>query len=183
MPDERRPFSLTWLAFAASIIVLAGSLWLSMGMNLKACPLCFYQRTFAMGIVAVFTIGLVSRAAPRAILSMLSLPMGIAALTVAGFHVSLELNGTLECPRGVLGVGTAPQQSLAGLAIMTILLAADVIRNRSALRFAAGAFIASIVVGVVLGWLAIASSPPLPGPPAAPYEGEPEVCRRPFDAG
>jgi len=56
MPDQPRQSTLTWLAFAASIIVLAGSLWLSMGMNLKACPLCFYQRTFVMGIVAVFVL-------------------------------------------------------------------------------------------------------------------------------
>lgn len=183
MPDQPRQSTLTWLAFTASIIVLAGSLWLSMGMNLKACPLCFYQRTFVMGIVAVFAIGLLSRTAAPSLLSMLSLPMSIAALGVAGFHVSLELNGTLECPPGILGIGTAPQQSLAGIAIISVLIVADVLRNRAALRSFDGAFIASIVVGGVLGVLAIASSPPLPDPPTAPYEDDPAVCRPPFHAG
>jgi hypothetical protein len=37
----------TWLALVAALVVSAGSLWLSLGMNLVACPLCFYQRTFA----------------------------------------------------------------------------------------------------------------------------------------
>jgi disulfide bond formation protein DsbB len=32
-------------------------------MGLKACPLCFYQRTFLMGLVAVLGMGLLARAA------------------------------------------------------------------------------------------------------------------------
>jgi hypothetical protein len=39
---------------------LAGSLLLSLGMRLKACPLCFYQRTFMMSIVAVLGMGLLA---------------------------------------------------------------------------------------------------------------------------
>src|SRR5438876_8199332 len=31
-----------WAALAVAVAGLAGSLFLSLGMNLKACPLCFY---------------------------------------------------------------------------------------------------------------------------------------------
>jgi len=46
------------LMFAA--LALIGSLWLSVGMGLKACPLCLYQRTFVMGVVAVLGIGVMT---------------------------------------------------------------------------------------------------------------------------
>jgi disulfide bond formation protein DsbB len=180
---EERPAPLTWIAFAASLLVLGGSLWLSIGMGLKACPLCFYQRTFVMGIVAVYAIGFVLRIAPASLLSALSLPMSAAAVAVAGFHVGLEVSGTLECPRGIFGLGTAPQQSLAGLAIVFVLLAADVVRGRGALRAAAGSILASAVIGAALGYASVASAPPIPGPPAAPYSADPEICRPPYRPG
>src|SRR5260370_8662109 len=50
-----------WAALLVALIALAGSLWLSMGMGLKACPLCFYQRTFVMAPVAVLVFGLPGR--------------------------------------------------------------------------------------------------------------------------
>ncbi|QDV35571.1 disulfide bond formation protein B [Tautonia plasticadhaerens] len=39
------------LAIAASMLV--GSLYLSVGLGLKACPLCLYERTFVMGVLGV----------------------------------------------------------------------------------------------------------------------------------
>ena len=36
------------LALLIALIGTAGSLWLSVGMGLKGCPLCFYQRSFVI---------------------------------------------------------------------------------------------------------------------------------------
>ena len=52
--------SLVWPSLLVALLALAGSLWLSIGMKLKACPLCFYQRTFVMGVVAVMGIGVLT---------------------------------------------------------------------------------------------------------------------------
>src|SRR5262249_33921021 len=81
---------LTWLACLVALAASAGSVYLSMGMGLKACPLCFYQRTLVMGVFGVLLVGLVT-GAPRSGLCLLALPLAAAALGVAGYHVYLEL--------------------------------------------------------------------------------------------
>lgn len=167
---------LTWIAFAFALATLGGSLWLSIGMNLKACPLCFYQRTFIMAIVAVMTIASVARLCSGSALSTLVLPLAFAALGVAGFHVSLELNGTLECPKGLFGIGTAPQQALAALLVLTLLLLIDALRIANAARSA----LVSAIIGGILGYAAVVSSPPLPNAPTEPHAAPLEVCRPPY---
>src|SRR5712692_5677148 len=87
------PVGLILAALLVALMALAGSLWLSIGMKLKACPLCFYQRTFVMGVVAVLGIGVLTGQRHRAVLNLLALPLGVGALGVAAFHVSLELTG------------------------------------------------------------------------------------------
>src|ERR1700736_6488930 len=77
------PLSLVWPALLVALLALAGSLWLSIGMKLKACPLCFYQRTFVMGVVAVLGIGLLTGQRYRAVLNLLALPMAVAGFGVA----------------------------------------------------------------------------------------------------
>src|SRR5262245_38552223 len=49
-----------WLALLVSAVAVAGSLWLSLGVELVGCPLCFYQRTFAMCAFGVLLVGLLS---------------------------------------------------------------------------------------------------------------------------
>src|SRR5438094_10025143 len=97
--------SLVWPSLLVALIALAGSLWLSIGMKLKACPLCFYQRTFVMGVVAVLGVGLLAGQRHRVVLNLLALPLALGAFGVAAFHVYLEQNGQLECPGRVLGIG------------------------------------------------------------------------------
>ena len=46
-----------WAATGLALVGTAGSLYLSLGMGLKACPLCFYQRTFVMAALAVLLVG------------------------------------------------------------------------------------------------------------------------------
>jgi hypothetical protein len=187
MADDRHSESragastLTWLALALSLIGVAGSLWLSLGMGLRACPLCFYQRTFVMSVCAILLIGLLGRAAPGGALSRLALPLGLAALGVSGFHVWLEYNGTLECPDGILGVGSSPQQALAIIVAMTIVLFIDVVRFRpsTGVMFA----IVGIIVGGGLAYGSIVSSPPIPPAPDAPYTALLDICRPPYAGG
>src|SRR5262245_57474276 len=110
-PPEAEPFhdgpewAALMVALAGLVVAvagLAGSLLLSLGLNLKACPLCFYQRTFVMSLVAMLGLGLAARAARPARLLLLALPLAVAGLGVALFHVRLEWAGKLECPDGLL---------------------------------------------------------------------------------
>src|SRR5262249_48803038 len=149
---------------------LAGSLWLSVGMGLKACPLCFYQRTFVMAVVAVLAVGLLAGPAHRGVLNLLSLPMAVGGVAVAAFHVYLGLAVRLDCPGGVFGVGPSPQQSLAALPLLLVLVAAGVVRGARAGHFPPHAALAAGVLGLLLAWGAVASAPPMPPAPAKPYE-------------
>src|SRR5437868_5534791 len=111
-PPSRAASFWSWAALLVALVALAGSLYLSLGMGLKACPLCFYQRTFVMGLVGVLGMGLLTKTGPSGRLGLLALPLAAAGLGVALFHVYLELAGRLECPQGLFGWGTAPKQSL-----------------------------------------------------------------------
>jgi disulfide bond formation protein DsbB len=88
------PFAL--LALLVSAGAVAGSLYLSLEMNLKACTLCFYQRAFACGLVGVLASGVLAFRDQGAKLCLVSLPLAIGGLGVAGFHVWL---GWTEWPR------------------------------------------------------------------------------------
>src|SRR5690349_10026327 len=111
----------TWLALVVAAGAAAGTLYLSIGMGLKACPLCLYQRTFVFGVLGVLLVGLGCDARPG-LLSMLALPMAAGALAVSVFHVCLGLNGTLECPRGAFGIGSAPQQGCVAITVLFVAL-------------------------------------------------------------
>src|SRR5436309_3284658 len=123
--SERPGSSLTWFALLVALVALAGSLWLSLGMHLKACPLCFYQRTFVMGVVGVLVMGLLTGARHSGYVSLLALPLAAGGVAVAGFHEYLEATGKLECPKGIADLGTAPQQSLAAFALLFLVLLVD----------------------------------------------------------
>jgi disulfide bond formation protein DsbB len=165
-----------WLTLLIALLAIAGSLYLSLGMYLKACPLCFYQRSFAMGVAAVLVMGMLTGRRQTWLLALV-LPMIVAGLGVAGFHVYLESIGKLECPKGVFGLGTAPQQSLAAFFAMSAAAGYSLVQSR------ASSFIgpsAAIMIGVLLAWGSIASAPPLPSVPVKAYEGPFDICRPPF---
>lgn len=167
-----------WGAMFASLIALAGSLYLSLGMGLKACPLCLYQRTFVMGVVGVLAVGFFVKELQPRVLSLLALPLAVAGLAIAGFHCYLEATGFLECPRGILGVGSAPQQSLVNLTALVLLLVIDQLGQRTLL-----AVLGTAVLGGLLAFSDIRSAPPSPTPTKA-YDlpVDEDGCRRPFAA-
>jgi disulfide bond formation protein DsbB len=170
----------SWFALVAAVAGLAGSLFLSLGMELKACPLCFYQRAFMMSLVAVLGVGLLAGAARPERLALLALPLAVAGLGVALFHVSLEVRGKLECPTGLLRLGTAPQQSLVVFAALTGLLIVDALRGVGAAFGAWAALAGSVVLGALLAVGSTVANPPMPPAPDRPYEKQPDVCRPPY---
>jgi disulfide bond formation protein DsbB len=170
----------TWAALLMSLVALAGSLWLSIGMNLKACPLCLYQRTFVMGVVAVLGIGVLTGRQHRGVLNLLALPLAVAGVGVAVFHEYLELTGKLECPAGVMGIGSAPQQSLAVLAVLLVLVAIGIVRSGNVGDFHRLAALAAAVLGLLLAWGAVVSAPPMLPAPTNPYKTRLDICRPPF---
>jgi hypothetical protein len=166
-------------ALAIALVGLGGSLSLSLLLGLKACPLCFYQRTFVMSLVGVLGVGLIAGVPRSARLGLLALPLATAGLGVALFHVFLEGKGTLECPAGILGLGTAPQQSLAVFLVLFVLLLADTLTGpaQSGRGIGVGS---ALVLGALLAAGSCVSSPPMPAAPREPYAGPPEVCRPPY---
>ena len=165
-----------FLALVISVAALAGSLYLSIGMKLKACPFCLYERTFMMGVVGVLLMGLFrGRDEKGSFAALLALPLAIGGLGVAGFHVYLEITEVLECPDGVFGILSAPQQSLVAFVLVTILLA--VALNQSAM-FITG--FGAVILGALFCYGSIKSAPPLPKAPTQPYATPMEGCRPMF---
>jgi len=178
----------TWLALLTAAAAVAGSLYLSLGMDLEACALCFYQRALAMAACAVLLVGLFAGDRRGASLSLLALPLAGAGLGIAGFHVHLEKSGALECPRGIFDVGTAPQQSLAVFVMLTALLLIDVgsacLRPSGASESAPSslALIGACVLGGLMAWGCLRSVPPGKKAPPEPYKEPVKVCRPPYRA-
>lgn len=166
--------SLVWFSFLVALAALLGSLWLSIGMGLKACPLCLYQRTFVMGVVAVLGVGLLTGTQHRSVLSLLALPMVVAGVGVAVFHEYLELTGKLECPAGVMGIGTAPQQSFVVLIVLLVLVIVGIVRLYKS------ASVGAVVLGLLLAVGSVVSAPPMPPAPTKAYTTPLDMCRPPF---
>jgi disulfide bond formation protein DsbB len=169
---------LTWLACLLALGASVGSVYLSMGMGLKACPFCFYQRTFVFAVFGVLLVGLLT-GAQRSGLSLLAIPLAVGGLGVAGFHAFLELTGKLECPKGLFDIGSAPQQSLAAIALLTVVLFLAVISEGAEQRTLLPALIGTTLLGAVFAVAGILSSPK-PKDPTAPYTEPLDICRIPF---
>jgi disulfide bond formation protein DsbB len=168
-------------AAIVSVAALAGSLYLSIGMNLKACPLCFYQRTFIMGAAGVLCVGLLLPGVRRSAVCALALPAAVGGLAIAIFHTYLESTGFLECPLGVLSLGSAPQQSLAAHVLLVLLLALGVLVDRARMAIDLVAAAVAVLLGVLFALGGIKGTPPSPEP-ATPYKTpvDQDGCRRPY---
>jgi hypothetical protein len=170
----------TWAALAVALAGVAGSLSLSLVLGLKACPLCFYQRAFVMSVAGVLIVGLCTGGARGTRLGLLALPLATAGLGVAFFHEFLEGKGALECPAGLLGLGTAPQQSLGVFLVLFVLVLADAVTGPVPAARRGLAVTGALVLGALLAVGSCVSNPPMPGAPREPYAGPPEICRPPY---
>jgi disulfide bond formation protein DsbB len=173
-----------WLSVLTALVGVAGSLYLSLGLGLKACPLCFYQRSFVIAGCAVLVLSQWLELDRPARACVLALPLVWAGLGIAGFHEYLVLVKSLECPQGLFGVGTAPAQSLA---LFVVLASACTVGawtgRRESARQGAGLVVAAVMGGLLIACACLLSSPPLPAVPTEPYDPvkQPlEVCRPPY---
>ena len=168
------------VALAVAAVGAVGSLWLSMGMGLKACPLCLYQRAFILATVGVLTVGLFAESRHTGLVNALALPAATGGFGVAAFHEYLELTGKLECPAGVLGWGTAPQQSLVVFGVLVMVLLIPLLWRHRTSSPALAAL--GLVLGLLFALGTVQSAPPMPAPPDSPYEHPLDMCRPPYRA-
>jgi disulfide bond formation protein DsbB len=158
------------LALIVALVAVAGSLALSLG-GLKACPLCYYQRTFVMAAAAVLLMGLLTDMRGSALTSALALPLATAGLCIAGWHVYLEQIGKLECPEGLFQLGTAPQQSLAVQTLLFVVLVIGGLRRPT--------LAVAIPVGALLAYFCVISAASVKLPPEELEAPQPKICRPP----
>lgn len=139
-----------------------------------------------MAAFAILRLGLFVERTRPGLICLLSVPMAWAGFGVAAFHEYLVLTNVLECPQALLGIGTAPAQSLFMFAGLTVVTSLGAWCGRSeSLRQGAGSLIGAAILGFVMTAACVKSSPPLPPVPAAPYDSvkQPlDTCRRPFNA-
>ena len=177
-----------WLTVAliVSAVGTIGRVYLSVGLGLKACPLCFYQRSFVMAALAVQVLGWYVERSRPGLVCLLSVPMAWAGMGVAVFHEHLVLTGVLECPKALFGLGTAPEQSLVVFVALVLAVSAGAWTGRGeSQRQGAATLIGAILFGAALAGACVKSAPPLPPIPTAPYDAikQPlDTCRRSFVA-
>jgi disulfide bond formation protein DsbB len=164
------------LALLVSLGASAGSVWLSLGMGLQACPLCLYQRSFAFAAFGVLSLGWSTGLARSAPLCLLVLPLAAAGVGVAGFHAYLEATGFLECPAGVGGLGSGPQQSLAALTLLLGICLVDAVSRIARGQGNTGSLVAALLLGALFAGACIKTAPPAKIP-TAPYTDPLLGCR------
>lgn len=172
------------LAFGVAMVGSVGSVWLSIGLGLKACPLCFYQRSFMMAVAVNLLMSLWLDGVRSTRSCFVAMPFAWAGLAVAAFHEYLVLTGKLECPPAMFGWGDGPAQSLGVFCVLTAVCLAGAFTNRgnSSMQGLPSILVASFI-GVGMAWACIASAPPLPPTPAQPYDSSKQpfdMCRPPF---
>ncbi len=160
----------TIIAFLIALLGSLGSVYLSVGMGLKACPLCFYQRSFMLATAGLLLVMLISGKIPWASGCGLALVPALAGLWIAIWHVYLEQSGALECPTGLLAIGTAPTQSLFMFAIMSAVLLANAVRGGGR------EIVVAVVASAVMFPACTRTNPPLP---PADYSKPLDGCRKP----
>lgn len=170
-----------WLrgALFVSVVGVVGSLYLSLQMDLKACPLCLYQRAFLMAVAAILGLGLALPGVPSAGLTPLALASAVAGGGIATFHTYLDAAGILECPAGITSVLVAPQESLIVFGLVVILLFGDLFHQRAYVMQGMGA----VLLGVVFTSTCIRATPPVPTP-TSPYDSAKKLdgCRKVYKA-
>jgi len=120
-----RPSPRHLLAFGGfvALVATAGSLYLSLGLGLVPCELCWYQRILMYPLVVVFGVALVEH---RATVYRTVLPLSVSGAAVAAYHSWLQVAGSgLQC--GVGGGCGAVLLRVAGLTIPNLSLVAVVL--------------------------------------------------------
>jgi Disulfide bond formation protein DsbB len=177
MPESpARPPLPTLAALIAAAISVAGSLYLSLGMGLIACPLCFYQRTFAFAVLGVLLVGVFTRAWQSGFVNLMAFLPAVAGGVIAAFHTYLDGTGRLICPKGILNFGTTAQQSLASFVLVLACLVPGLAQDLRRKAFSAVAVAWGVLLGGAFAYGCIVSSP---APSMPPPEKRPFICHPP----
>ena len=115
----------TWSTATALVALVAtsGSLYLSLGLGLVPCELCWYQRILMYPLVVVLAVGAIER---RAGVYRTVLPLSALGGAVAAYHSYIQIAPT----SGVCSVGggcSAVQLRVLGLSIPNLSLVAFVL--------------------------------------------------------
>jgi len=146
-----------------ALIGVVGCLYLSFGAGLVACPLCIYQRAFLMAAFAVGAVGTVAGRGFAGLVCALILSIAVMGLSVAAFHEYLIRTEVIECPPGLLSLGSLPTQSLVLFALMAALSALGLVKSQSdSLPRGAPILAIGIAIGIAVAWASVASAPPIP---------------------
>ncbi len=110
-------------ATVVAVVATAGSLFLSLGLGLVPCRLCWYQRILMYPLVVVLGVAAVER---RAAVAWTALPLVGAGAAIAAYHSWLQVSqttcgvGAISCARvqyRVLGL-TVPNLSLLAFCLV-----------------------------------------------------------------
>jgi disulfide bond formation protein DsbB len=170
----------TVAALVAALVSVAGSLYLSLGMGLIACPLCFYQRTFAFAVLGVLILGVFTGARDTGYVNLMAFLPAVAGGVVAAFHTYLDGTGKLVCPKGIFGIGTTAQQSLVSFVLILGCLAPGLVTDVRRRGVSVAAVAGSVLLGGLFAYGCIVSSP---APSMPPAEKRPLICHPPVSAG
>jgi len=124
-------------ALVVASVATAGSLYLSVGMGLVPCDLCWYQRILMYPLVLILGVGILRGDAVRSYV----LPFSVGGLAVAAYHIYLQRTPattgacTGETPCEVILYEfygfSIPEMSLTAFGIITVLLLLPIVlRNR-----------------------------------------------------
>jgi len=178
-PAARPDAKILWTRCALFIAVVGvlGSLHLSLGMELKACPLCYYQRAFIMSVAAILTFGMFLPGVPTAAQTVFALAPAFAGGAVAALHTYLAVSGDLECPIGITGSLVAPAESLIVYGLLMLCLLGDLFHQRKYVLQGLGAMLLGFVF-----YTTCTRAVPKMEPPTVPYDSTKalDTCRKAY---
>ncbi|MFC7075688.1 disulfide bond formation protein B [Haloarcula halophila] len=106
----RSPRPLLGAATVVAAVATAGSLFLSLGLGLTPCRLCWYQRILMYPLVVVVGVAAIEE---RSGVARTVLPLSVFGLALAAYHSWLQVTQT-TCSVGVVSCATV-QYRLFGL--------------------------------------------------------------------
>jgi disulfide bond formation protein DsbB len=113
-----------------AVIATAGSLWFSIGLGLRPCPLCWYQRILMYPLTVILAVATIEN---RGSVYRTALPLSTIGTALAGYHSYLQMtvsSCSMNAPCGaVLWESpfltlSIPNLSLVAFAIITGVLVA-----------------------------------------------------------
>lgn len=111
------PFTFAYMAFAAALAAMLGSLFFGEVMHLPPCTLCWYQRICLFPLTAVLAVGIALRDEH---LLAYALPLVLAGLAISIYHNLLQFGVIDEALSPCTGGTSCSERQIAWLGFLTI---------------------------------------------------------------